>query len=217
MPALFTSTSIPPSSSSACARERLDAVEIGEVDDPHPRLRRVLAHAVEHVGAAGPRARAQMPTIAPRCREAFGERGADARRRSGDQHVLAGQVVGHARQPGRRGSLPRPCRSTPRLRRCSTGSASRSSPAPRSGSARRSRSRSRDFGAHVAICDRDATNLARPPAQIEALGRRVVTARARRPRARQVAACHDVDRRVRPRRRAGEQRGRRLPRRVRST
>ena len=37
--------------------------------------------------------RAQMPTVAPRCRESLGERGADARRRAGHQHVLALQVV----------------------------------------------------------------------------------------------------------------------------
>ena len=66
MPALFTSTSMPPSSSDARARERGEPVEVGEVDGPRARLRRVDPAPFEHLVRAGRRGRAQMPTVAPR-------------------------------------------------------------------------------------------------------------------------------------------------------
>ena len=80
------------------ARERGQSVEVGEVDGPGARLRRVdlalFEHVVELVGAprADPDGRAPL-------RESDRERGADPRRTARHQHVLAAQVVRHARRP----------------------------------------------------------------------------------------------------------------------
>ena len=145
-----------------------------------------------------------MPTVAPRG-EPLGERGADARRPAGHQHVLALQVVGH---DGDASLRPR-CRSRP-TPYCSPAGA-RWSPAPRRGSARRSRLTLARFGADVAICDRDADGLGahhrgsdrpRPPRAHRA---------ARRARRRRGAR---VDRAARRGRRARQQRRRRFRGRV---
>ena len=73
----------------------LDAVEVREVDGPHPRVGRVLLHAVASTVA--------QPVLAPgadadgrtRGGEPLGERGADARRRARHQHVLARDRIAH--------------------------------------------------------------------------------------------------------------------------
>ena len=88
MPALFTSTSMPPSSSLASRGERLDAVEVGEVDGPRSATRASAPARARAPRRARSSRRAQMPTVAPRCREPLGERGADARRRAGDSTCL---------------------------------------------------------------------------------------------------------------------------------
>ena len=80
------------------SRERVDAVEVGQVDGPGARLGRVLAepreHGVEAVGAPG-----ADPDRRARGREALGERGADPRRAARHEHPLARYCVGHACLP----------------------------------------------------------------------------------------------------------------------
>ena len=93
MPALLTRTSTPPSSSDALRRERPRARR-GRRGRSSTHATRACAagsafeHFVETVGApcADADGRAAL-------REALGQRGADPRRRSGHQHVLAVQVV----------------------------------------------------------------------------------------------------------------------------
>jgi hypothetical protein len=70
------------------AGERLDGVEIGQIDDPRAGLRRMLAQALEHVTQTILAARADADDRAP-FRESLGERGADPGGCSGDQHLLA--------------------------------------------------------------------------------------------------------------------------------
>ena len=93
---------------------------------------------------------------------------------------------------------------------------SRSSPAPPSASAEAIALAFANFGADVAVCDRDAHNLGATADEIEAAGRRVVAGRARRAR-RATQVDRFAGRRprpVRPRRHPREQRRRRVPRRL---
>ena len=75
-------------------RERVDAVEVGQVDGPGARSGSVFAepgeHGVEAVGAPGADADGRAGG-----RESLGERGADPRRSAGHEHVLAGDCVAH--------------------------------------------------------------------------------------------------------------------------
>ena len=188
----------------ACARTPR-AVEVGEVDRPRARSgacsRQPREHLVEPVGA--PRADADGRAA---CREALGERGADARRRAGDEHVLALQVVasstGDASAPlaampltPESVLLDRPRRDRHRRRaghRCGD----------RDAFAR--------FGADVAVCDRDADGSARTAEDDRS--RRPSTSHTELLDVRDGDAVRDVDRRARRGRRAGEQRRRRLRR-----
>ncbi len=94
MPALLTSTSIPPSSDEARCANGAMPVEICEIDGPRSRFGGVHAAFLEHrlqpvrASCADTHGRAPLG-------EALRERGADARRRAGHQHVLPTQVVRH--------------------------------------------------------------------------------------------------------------------------
>ena len=92
--ALFTSTSIAPSSRSARAAKLVDGVELAEVDGPGAafglRGAAIGEHGVEEIGAA--RAYADHGTGR---RELARERGADARRRAGYQDSLPGPLFDH--------------------------------------------------------------------------------------------------------------------------
>ena len=74
IPALFTSTSIAAQLVVGAAGERLDGVEIGQVDRPRAGLGRVLAQALEHVtqtvlaARADADGRAALPRIPRRAR-----------------------------------------------------------------------------------------------------------------------------------------------------
>ena len=88
IPALFTSTSMPPRSSLRLPGERLDPVEVGEVDGPHPRPGRVLLHLGQHLARA---------VLAP---------GADADRRA---RLRRSRSPGRRRSPSTRRSPTRAC------------------------------------------------------------------------------------------------------------
>ena len=91
MPALFTSTSMPPSSS-ADLRPRTLRARRGRRGRPSTPAIRARARGTRASTSSSRSARrAQMPTVAPRFGEPLGERGADARRRAGHQHVLAAE------------------------------------------------------------------------------------------------------------------------------
>ena len=136
-----------PRAPSRSARSTVHARESGACS------RHRASTVVELVGPARADADGRAPP-----REPLAEPGADARRRAGHEHVLAVQVVRH----GREASLGR------HVAHAGVGAAhrpaSRSSPAPRRGSARRSRPRTPASAPTSRICDRDADGLARTAA-----------------------------------------------------
>ena len=86
--ALFTSTSRPPNASHASSATCSARVEVAEIGGPHLRVGRVraalLEHLVEPVGAPGDDADGRAALGEDRR-----ERGADARRRAGDEDLRA--------------------------------------------------------------------------------------------------------------------------------
>ena len=86
--ALCTTASSPPNASHASSASFSAACEVGEVGRPHARLGRVLPAALEHlfeaVGPAGDDADGRAPLGEDRR-----ERGADARRRAGEEDLRA--------------------------------------------------------------------------------------------------------------------------------
>ena len=171
MPALLTSTSMPPRSSSTCAanasmpsRSARSTVQLRDVG----WRARGRARAPRRAGRPGGRR-------CRRSRPASANPSASAAPMPDDPPVTSTflpfeRVTHRSRQPGAvpdvgvslRVPSPALCRSRrhrprplgPRLV-LARPAGSRSSPAPRPASARRSRWRSRRFGADVAICDRD--------------------------------------------------------------